>query len=248
MSISNGFNRRRFLSLCSSVATLVATRAEALIRPTDPVRRRNRVLLADRWKQPIPAASLTVGQTYLFHYPYISTPCYLLDLGSPAESGVELKTEQGESYRWQGGVGPRRSLVAFAAICAHKMTHPVKAVSFINYRHEEHPFTDLAQTQRVQAQVIHCCSEHSVYDVRRGCEVLGGPAPQPLAAIALEHDPKTDALYAIGTYGGELFDAYIEKFADRLILEYATDQIHREVESATQLHPLESYCRNRVLC
>lgn len=248
MSSNEGYNRRRFLQLCSSVAALIATRSEALVRTTKGVSPRNRVLLADRWKRPIPAASLTVGQTYLFHYPYISTPCYLFDLGVPSETGIELSTEKGERYLWEGGIGPRRSLVAFSAICAHKMTHPVKSVSFINYRHEPHPFTGLDQSLRVQGQVIHCCSEHSVYDARRGCQVLGGPAPQPLAAIAMEHDPATDALYAVGTFGGELFDAYIEKFADRLTLEYATDNIRGAVENSTQLYPLEEYCRNRVLC
>jgi len=42
--------------------------------------------------------------------------------------------------------------------------------------------------------VIHCCSEHSQYDPAEGARVVAGPAPQPLAAILLDHDPASDAL------------------------------------------------------
>ena len=49
--------------------------------------------------------------------------------------------------------------------------------------------------------MIHCCSEHSEYDPATGARVLGGPAPQPLSAILLEHDKSNDYLYAVGTLG-----------------------------------------------
>jgi hypothetical protein len=38
--------------------------------------------------------------------------------------------------------------------------------------------------------------------------VLGGPALQPLSAIVLEHDKTGDQPYAVGTLGGEMFDAF----------------------------------------
>ncbi|GAB4351051.1 MAG: hypothetical protein Kow006_14570 [Gammaproteobacteria bacterium] len=248
MASTSRFSRRRFLQLCSALAASLTTRANALTGENPQTHTWNRVLLADRWGDPVPVASLSVGETYLFHYPYISTPCYLIDLGEATESGIELTTEAGETYRWQGGVGPRRSLVAFSAICAHKMTHPLKAVSFINYRHEEHPFTGSDQQPMSQPQVIHCCSEHSVYDARRGCAVLGGPAPQPLAAITLDYDAAEDHLYATGSYGGELFEPYLDKFQDRLVLEYETTHIRRLATGTTELRPLTEYCRNRILC
>ena len=80
--------------------------------------------------------ALTVGQSYVFHYPYVTTPCFLIDLGLPAEPGAELETSDGRPYRWSGGVGPGRSIVAFSAICAHRMSYPTRKVSFIDYRHK----------------------------------------------------------------------------------------------------------------
>ena len=248
MDSDSRLDRRRFIKLCSALAASFATRAHALTDNASQSTKSNRVLLTDQWRQPVTVSSLEVGETYLFHYPYVSTPCYLIDLGEATENDIELATQSGERYRWQGGIGPRRSLVAFSAICAHKMTHPLKAVSFINYRHDEHPFTGSDQQTKNQAQVIHCCSEHSVYDARRGCQVLGGPAPQPLAAITLDYDEPNDHLYATGSYGGELFEPYLEKFQDRLVLEYSTTDIRRLVTNTTELSPIEQYCRNRVLC
>lgn len=34
------------------------------------------------------------------------------------------------------GVGPGASIVAFSAICAHRMSYPTRNVSFIDYRHK----------------------------------------------------------------------------------------------------------------
>lgn len=113
----------------------------SLLANQDPViQRYNRVKLVDARKQPITADRLAEGKSYVFNYPYVTTPCFLLNLGKPANGDELLKTEAGQEYRWQGGVGPHRSIVSFCAICAHKMTHPSKAVSFINYRHEDVSF------------------------------------------------------------------------------------------------------------
>ena len=103
-----------------------------------------------------------------------------------------LRREDGATYAWQGGVGPlRATIVAFSAICAHKLAYPTREVSFIRYQRERSATSD--------AQVIHCCADHSVYDPAQGARVVAGPAPQPLAAILLEHDAATDELVALGT-------------------------------------------------
>ena len=57
----------------------------------------------------------------IFHYPYAATPCFLLNLGRPLSLPAELKTAAAQPYRWPGGVGPQRSIVAYSAICAHQL-------------------------------------------------------------------------------------------------------------------------------
>src|SRR6185369_8504974 len=93
-----------------------------------------RVQLVDSARRPLRAASLAANRNYIFHYPYASTPCFLLDLGKPTAQAVTLKTEQGTAYEWPGGVGPRGAIVGYSAICAHRLSYPTRQISFISYR------------------------------------------------------------------------------------------------------------------
>ena len=190
--------RRGFVKLCATAAAVVGANPDLLAQPGGQIKKYERVLLVDAEGAPIKADALEVGKSYVFDYPYTTTPCFLLNLGKPTARDTSLTTEAGTRYVWEGGCGPQRSIVAFCAICAHKMTHPAKAVSFINYRHETVSFEDASEQPAQRSQVIYCCSEKSVYDPADGARVLGGPAPQPLAAIALEHDEGNGYIYAIG--------------------------------------------------
>lgn len=209
--------------------------------------RYHRARLVDLDDRPVTPEQLKVGENYLFHYPYIATPCFLLNLGRPAER-TQLKTESGKSYRWRGGVGPGRSIVSFSAICAHKMSYPAEEVSFINYRPNTVSFLNKDKTAEQRSQVIYCCSERSVYDPAHGARVLGGPAPQPLAAVLLEYDGRDGSLYATGVYGGEMFDQFFEKFFFRLTLEFKTQNVREPVTKTAVVMPLAEYCHNQVLC
>jgi len=188
------------------------------------------------------SASVTAGRNYIFHYPYAATPCFLLNLGKPTPQAVTLKTENGASYEWPGGVGPHRAIVAYSAICAHRMSYPTRQISFISYRDQAGP------SRLTRSNVIHCCSEHSEYDPTSGARVVGGPAPQPLAAILLEHDPKTDGLYAVGTLGGEVYDAFFAKFEFKLALEYGAGRAHQVLSGKTLVSELTHYCKQQVQC
>ena len=95
--------------------------------------------------------------------------------------------------------------------------------------------------------MIHCCSEHSQYDPAAGARVVAGPAPQPLAAILLEHDAQTDELFAVGTLGGELFNEFFDKYAFRLQLEHGADA-RAAVNGTCMVRPLEEFCRQQVQC
>ena len=248
MSKDSRFNRRSFVKLCASAIALVTASPSVLAQKDRVLRRYQRVQLVDAWDRPITVADLKEGENYLFHYPYITTPCFLLNLGKPTASETTLTTEDGRSYRWQGGVGPKRSVVAFSAICAHRMTYPARAVSFINYRHRKVRFTDKGKHKAERSQIIYCCSEKSVYDPSDGARVLGGPAPQPLAAVELEYDKQDGILYATGTYGGDLFDKFFKVFGFRLQLEFRTPHIRDEVTRTARVMPLAEYCQTQVLC
>lgn len=244
------FNRRGFVKFCGSMVALVKTNPQVLASPDrlQTSKKYNRTTLVDKYDFPLRIEDIEVGETYLFYYPYISTPCFLINLGHPVNQHHTLQTSYGNSYRWEGGVGPQNSIVAFSAICAHKMSHPARSISFINYRHEPVNFVDNSLSKSRQQQVIYCCSEKSVYDPTNGAKVLGGPAPQPLAAITLDYDKKQKTFSALGTHGGEMFEQYFKKFAFRLSIEFRTDEIQRQVTHNTKVVRLKDYCQSQVLC
>lgn len=186
------------------------------------------------------ASRLVAHRAYLFHYPYAGTPCFLLNLGEPTRASTELRTADARTYRWQGGVGPKQSIVAYSAICSHRMTYPTREISFIGYREHTTPHSK-------HARVIHCCSEHSQYDVAAGGKVLTGPAPQPLAAVILEYDSANDALIATGTLGGELFNDFFAKFEMKLALEHS-GKARAAVGSHAVVQELTAYCKQQVRC
>ena len=240
------FNRRSFVRLCAGAAALAAADPRMLAAGARAAEARAPARLVHPDGRPLDARTLEPGVAYLFHYPYVSTPCFLLDLGEPLEP-VELETEDGEPYTWRGGVGPEASIVAFSAICSHRMTHPAPSVSFINYRERPVRYTDKQERPRVHERVIHCCSEKSVFDPTRGARVLGGPAPQPLASVLLDYEASDGALAASGTLGGTLFERFLEEFGFRLTLTYGSD-FGARIGEETAVQPLTEFTAQQVFC
>src|SRR3990170_1558819 len=68
--------------------------------------------------------------------PAVGPPCFLLTLRKPLKP-TQLKTVSGASYEWKGGIGATRSVVAYSAICAHRLSYPTKDISFISFRSEK---------------------------------------------------------------------------------------------------------------
>ncbi|PZP54526.1 MAG: hypothetical protein DI596_12695 [Azospira oryzae] len=235
--------RREFMKACAAGALAAASNPQALAIQAVSPRYYARALLVDPADKPLKAASLAVGTNYIFHYPFGGTPCFLLNLGRPTQRDVKLKTARGQTYVWSGGVGPQRSIVAYSAICAHKLAYPTRQISFISYRNASEGSTF------ARPRMIHCCAEHSEYDPANGARVVGGPANQPLAAILLEYEPATDQLYALGTLGGELFNEFFQKYDFRLVLEHGSDSLPKTpVTRTTRVTELSSYCEQRVRC
>jgi hypothetical protein len=112
-------------------------------------------------------------------------------------------------------------------------------VSFIRYQSRSSATSD--------AKVIHCCADHSVYDPAGGARVISGPAPQPLAAVLLEHDPGTDELRAVGTQGAEQFDEFFRKYEFKLAMEYGA-KVRQPVSEAATVRELTQYCRQTIEC
>ena len=228
--------RREFVKLCAaSAASLAAPGVRADARP----RAYERAKLVDEKGAPLRAREVPANRNLIFHYPYAATPCFLLNLGRPVRARAVLRTADQTSYEWSGGVGPQSSIVAYSAICAHKLTYPTRDISFISYRADKTPGNRFSS-------VIHCCSEHSQYDPAQGARVLAGPAPQPLAAILLDYDPSSDEIAAVGTLGGEMFDEFFGKYAFRLQMEGG--DAHAAVRGTCLVRPLENYCRQQVKC
>ena len=169
--------RRDFIKFCAASAAATGPSLAADASPSFYARAR----LVGPDDTALKASAIPVDRNLIFHYPFASTPCFLLNLGRPAKSSAKLRTADQRSYEWQGGVGPNRAIVAYSAICAHQLAYPTKEISFISYRTEK-------SARNRHGNVIHCCAEHSQYDPAEGARVLAGPAPQPLAAILLEYD------------------------------------------------------------
>ncbi len=227
--------RRDFLKFCAA-AGVASPALAADARP----RLYQKVLLVDEKGAPLRAKAIPANQNLIFHYPFAATPCFLLNLGRPVKASATLKTSSNEVYEWRGGVGAARSIVAYSAICAHRMSYPTRDISFISFRAEK-------SARNRHAAVIHCCSEHSQYDPAEGARVVAGPAPQPLAAILLDWNSASDEMHAVGTLGGEMFNEFFAKFEFRLALEH-NGAARAAVAGTSRVESLENYCKQQVKC
>ncbi|MEY4729620.1 MAG: hypothetical protein RL020_778, partial [Pseudomonadota bacterium] len=136
--------------------------------------------------------------------------------------------------------GAKKTIVAYSAICAHRLNYPTKQLTFISFR-------DKKSDHASRENIIHCCSEHSEYDPAAGAKVINGPAPQPLAAILLEYDAATDGLIAVGTFGGEMFNEFFRKFEFKLNMEHG-GKAQKTVASAATVTELTNFCKQQIQC
>jgi arsenite oxidase small subunit len=232
--------RRKFLESCAVLSSAAGLSALPGSWADAAVQTYERTRLVDIHGSPLRASSLAAETNYVFHYPFAGTPCFLLNLGRPVTVASTLRRVDGATYVWNGGVGPERAVVAFSAICAHKLAYPTREVSFIRYQPRKSATSD--------AHVIHCCADHSVYDPANGARVLAGPAPQPLAAILLDYDAASDGLYALGTAGAEQFDAFFAKYDFKLAMEYGQGKARQPIGERAVVRELSQFCRQTIQC
>jgi Rieske Fe-S protein len=239
-------NRRCFFKTCLSTVSMVAANPGLLASTTKMGKPYNRVVLRRDNGEAVTTSTFRDTSSFIFHYPYITTPCFLIDLGKEVLPSPEAVS--GEQTWWPGGVGITRSIVAFSAICAHKLSYPTRSTSFISYRSEEVTFVNSQNSTENRQQLIYCCSERSAYDPVSGARVVGGPAPVPLTAIILEYDHISDHFHATGTMGVEQYDAFFEKFEYRIALENETKEIRDLATGSSTVFPALQYSSNNISC
>jgi arsenite oxidase small subunit len=210
------------LSAACLSGPLTLAQAQAQTQAPLAVQEYGRTLLVDKTGRPFKSAMLAAGEPHIFNYPYETTPVFLMAL--PREAApVALSSEKQQRYESLRGSGARRNIVAYSAICAHKLMYPTPQISFINIRKgqaDEPP------------HVVHCCGDNSRYDPTQGGKVISGPAPQPLAMIVLEWNSAADELHAVGTLGAEMFQAFFEKYEARLLLSHGSKARNKSAQTA----------------
>ncbi|WP_200762637.1 Rieske 2Fe-2S domain-containing protein [Nitrosophilus alvini] len=174
------------------------------------------VKLVDKEGRPVTVDSLKTETAYLFNYPYVSTPSFLIKLSSPCEKEVKLKSADGKEYIWKGGVGENRNIVAFSAICPHQMTYPTREQSFIAYV----PSSEKTSAYE-RGGVIVCSSHMSVFDPSKGAKVLKGEACEPLASIVLEIRDD-GSIWAVGVLGPQKFHSFFRAFRPELRKQFGS--------------------------
>lgn len=234
-------DRRSFIKICGAIAATGAM-APCVQRQSQAVELTafERVKLVDAQGKPMKASSLINSDAYIFHYPYASTPCFLINLDKPT-SNHKLIGSDGIEYEWTGGAGKNKSIVAYNAICSHQLAYPNKDVSLITYNTHKSKITE-------HTGVITCCAHNSIYDPAQGAKVISGPATGPLSSIALEHDPTTDELYATGVYGSMLFEDFFKAYKIQLNEEYGRGKAKVLVTDTARVTPFADYTKMGIQC
>ncbi|MDD5241031.1 MAG: twin-arginine translocation signal domain-containing protein [Sulfuricella sp.] len=236
-------DRRNFIKFCGVTTALAGFQAGYPTLRAAELKQYNKVKLVDGKGQPIKAKNLTTKESYVFNYPFMSTPAFLLNLPTKPPGGDKLVGKDGE-YTWEGGTGVDGTVVAFTAICSHQLSYPTKDGSPISYYATE-PSEDAGRTG-----VIVCCEHDRIYDPAQGGKMIATnkKATQPMAAIRLEYDAAADELYATGVYGTERFNDFFKAYKKELLEEYGPGVAKQEVADTAAVLLLSEYSATKDKC
>ncbi|MEN8304054.1 MAG: twin-arginine translocation signal domain-containing protein [Campylobacterota bacterium] len=204
-------DRRNFLKIAGVSGAVVAVSPSTItgqLRAEDGTlfQAYEKVQLVDAAGAPLKASALKQEVNYVFNYPFVGTPSILLDLGEETSKDVTLKSADGEEYLWKGGIGTKRSVVAYSAICSHQLAHPTPDDSFLQYLPRD------GKTMACDQGGVMVCSSHlSAFDTKKGCKQMAGPAEEALAAIIIEI-AEDDTLWASAVLGPDKFHDYFRRY------------------------------------
>lgn len=238
-------DRRDFIKVCSTIA--VASMVDAslyskLLAAQDGsmIKTYKKALLVKEDGSPLREEDIKPHVNYIFFYPYASTPCYLINLNEEIKP-VEIKLKDGNSYKWPGGIGSKKGIVAYSAICAHQWSYPTKEYSFINYYPPDTP----SETTK-KSGIIQCCAHLALYDPREGGKVIDGPAEVPLASVILQMEE--DKIYAIGIVGVDQFDKFFDTYRADLRRQYGSMAKAKELMDKCVTMEVDKYVQAVVRC
>ncbi|HUW51715.1 MAG TPA: twin-arginine translocation signal domain-containing protein [Sulfuricella sp.] len=236
-------DRRHFIKFCGVTAALAGFQSGYPGLSAAELKEYNRVKLVDGKGQPIKAKNLTTKDAYIFNYPFMSTPCFLINLPTKPPGGDKLVGSNGE-YTWEGGTGADGTVIAFTAICSHQLSYPTRDTSPISYYATE------KSEDAGRSGVIVCCEHDRVYDPAQGGKMIATnkKATQPMAAIRLEYDPATDELYAKGVYGTERFNDFFKAYKRELLEQYGPGVAKQEVADTTVVTLMSEFSATRDKC
>lgn len=160
----------------------------------------------------------------LFNYPLSEYPNFLIRLGDANDNEIAVGPstvtipENGSTYSFPGGVGPKNSIVAYSAICQHLGCTPPQIhfypPAYVNESMLSAPTPNALTPEALSAakqsnapSIIHCDCHGSTYNPYKGAEVLTTPTQRPLPAVELYWDQSTDYIYAKGMIGVPIYGA-----------------------------------------
>lgn len=176
----------------------------------------------------------------LFFYPFKSTPCYIINTGQEVKP-VDVKLSNGKTYRFSGGIGSNKSIVAYSAICSHQWNYPTKDFSLLNYYS---PKEKSETTGR--SGIIQCCAHISVFDPVNGGSVIEGPAEFPLAAVSLVME--NENIYATGILGKDQFTEFFDMYKSDMIDQYGSIERAKEQMDKTVVMEVGRYVKEQIKC
>ncbi len=237
-------DRRDFLKTCTAVAAASLASpsffSDLLKAQEGSFKAYNKAPLVDKSGEPIKPDSLDSSKQYIFFYPHRATPCILANLGKEIPP-VEVKLSDGSTYKWPGGAGPEKSIVAYSAICPHQLSYPTPDYSFINY----YP-ADISSGVVKRGGVIQCCAHLSVFDPAKGGAVIDGPAQFPLTAIVLSYED--GVLYAVGTLGKEFFEDFFDVYKPDLRKLYKSSRKAKKLVEKCEVIEVSEYAKEVIRC